>query len=105
MGGIVLPKAIYYADMELAETHHEAFSYLAMAADHYAYVMDWNLSYPEMGMAIQMQLQATQLDSVGASSNVATLYCMMELVALIHLKFPGDHQAKQRYMQERELKP
>ncbi|QWZ56485.1 hypothetical protein [Aeromonas sp. FDAARGOS 1402] len=66
--------------------------------------MNWDMSYPEMAKAIQGQLQALDLDSAEASAQVEGLYCMMELIALINQKQPGDNQAKQRHVQRGAFK-
>ncbi|MCE9970031.1 MULTISPECIES: hypothetical protein [Aeromonas] len=104
MGQIKLPKPIYYDDLKNADTGHEMFSYLVLAAAHYQVSMNWDMSYPEMAKAIQGQLQALDLDTAEASAQVEGMYCMMELVALINQKQPGDSQAKQRHVQRGAFK-
>lgn len=104
MGQIKLPKPIYYDDLKNADTGHEMFSYLVLAADHYQVPMNWDMSYPEMAKAIQGQLQALDLDTAEASAQVEGMYCMMELIALINQKQPGDSQAKQRHVQRGAFK-
>ncbi|MGL6428497.1 hypothetical protein ACV1C4_21150 [Aeromonas hydrophila] len=104
MGQIKLPKPVYYDDLKNAETGHEMFSYLVLAADHYQVPMNWDLSYPEMANELQGQLQALDFDTAVAPAQIEGLYCMMELVALINQKQPGDHQGKLRHVQRGAFK-